>query len=201
MRQVTAPETEKGRYWAEARIKQLTGGDPVAARFMRQDFFEYLPRFKLLISGNHKPQLRTVDEAIRRRLHLIPFTVTITPEQQDHGLPDKLRAEWGGVLRWIIDGAVAWHSGGLRPPAAVVDATREYLTAEDTIAVWLDERMQLDPAAETLSSDAFGSFRDWAEKAGERPGTQKAFSEALVGHGFVKRRTKKGMVFEGVRTR
>jgi putative DNA primase/helicase len=77
---VTAVETEQGRRWAATRIKALTGGDPISARFMRQDFFEFTPQFKLLIAGNHKPSLRSVDEAIRRRLHLIPFNVTIAPE-------------------------------------------------------------------------------------------------------------------------
>jgi len=97
-RLVTATETEEGRRWAEARIKQLTGGDPVKARFMRQDFFEFLPQFKLFIAGNHKPALRGVDEAMRRRLHLIPFTVTIPPAERDPGLTDSLRAEWPAIL-------------------------------------------------------------------------------------------------------
>ena len=79
-RLVTAIETEEGRRWAESKIKALTGGDQIAARFMRQDFFEYAPQFKLVIAGNHKPGLRTVDEAIRRRFHLVPFTVTIPPQ-------------------------------------------------------------------------------------------------------------------------
>jgi putative DNA primase/helicase len=82
-RMVTAIETEDGRRWAESRIKHLTGGDPVKARFMRQDFFEYMPQFKLVIAGNHKPSLRSVDEAIRRRFNLLPFTVTIPPEKVD----------------------------------------------------------------------------------------------------------------------
>src|SRR5437879_4712884 len=76
-RLVTAIETEEGRRWAESKIKALTGGDRISARFMRQDFFEFTPAFKLVLAGNHKPGLRSVDEAIRRRLHLVPFTVTI----------------------------------------------------------------------------------------------------------------------------
>jgi putative DNA primase/helicase len=92
-RLVTAQETEEGRQWAEARIKTLTGGDPITARFMRQDFFTFAPQFKLFIAGNHKPGLRNVDEAMRRRLHLIPFTVSIPPGERDPDLPEKLRAE------------------------------------------------------------------------------------------------------------
>jgi putative DNA primase/helicase len=82
-RLVTAIETEEGKRWAESRLKRLTGGDPISARFMRQDFFEYLPQFKLVIAGNDKPGLSAVNEAIRRRLHLIPFVVTIPEEERD----------------------------------------------------------------------------------------------------------------------
>jgi putative DNA primase/helicase len=103
-RLVTAVETEEGRRWAESKIKALTGGDAIAARFMRQDFFEYVPQFKLLIAGNHKPGLRSVDEAIRRRFNLVPFTVTIPPEERDEGLPEKLKAELPGILAWMIRG-------------------------------------------------------------------------------------------------
>ena len=93
-RLVTVSETEKGRRWAESRIKQLTGGDMVSARFMRQDFFDYMPQFKLIVSGNHKPTLSTVDEAMRRRFNLLPFLVTIPAENRDPDLPDKLKEEW-----------------------------------------------------------------------------------------------------------
>jgi putative DNA primase/helicase len=88
-RLVTAIETEEGRRWAESRIKTLTAGDPVSARFMRQDFFDYVPQFKLMFAGNHKPGLRSVDEAIRRRFNLIPFTVTIPARERDKTLGDK----------------------------------------------------------------------------------------------------------------
>jgi P4 family phage/plasmid primase-like protien len=122
-RLVTATETEDGRRWAESKIKTLTGGDRIAARFMRQDFFEFTPVFKLVIAGNHKPGLRSVDEAIRRRLHLVPFTVTIPPAERDLSLSHKLRAEWGGILGWALEGCLEWQARGLNPPASVRDAT------------------------------------------------------------------------------
>src|SRR5271155_4119772 len=126
-RAVTATETEEGRRWAESRIKQLTGGDTISARFMRQDFFDFCPSFKLVIAGNHRPSLRSVDEAIRRRFHLIPFAVTIPPKERDGELTEKLKSEWPGILGWIIEGALEWKTEGLRPPAAVIDATAAYL--------------------------------------------------------------------------
>ena len=146
-RLVTATETEEGRRWAEAKIKTLTGGDQISARFMRQDFFDYLPQFKLMIAGNHKPGLRSVDEAIRRRFNLIPFTVTIPHEERDLELGDKLKAEWPGILQWMIDGCVDWQERGLAPPEVVTAATAAYLDAQDSIAAWLDECCDRDPNA------------------------------------------------------
>jgi putative DNA primase/helicase len=99
-RLVSAIETEEGRRWDESKLKALTGGDTISARFMRQDFFEYRPQFKLIIAGNHKPALRSVDEAIRRRLHLVPWNVVIPPAERDKKLGEKLRAEWPGILAW-----------------------------------------------------------------------------------------------------
>jgi putative DNA primase/helicase len=103
-RLVSVSETEEGRAWTESRIKQLTGGDPISARFMRQDFFEYRPQFKLLIIGNHKPSLRNVADAARRRFNLIPFIHK--PETPDRQLEEKLKSEWPGILRWAINGAL-----------------------------------------------------------------------------------------------
>ena len=97
-RMVCASETEEGRHWSEVRIKQLTGGDKIAARFMRQDFFEFVPQFKLTIIGNHQPELRNVDDAARRRANMAPFVHK--PEKPDRKLEEKLRAEWPGILRW-----------------------------------------------------------------------------------------------------
>ena len=115
-RLVTAVETEEGRRWAESKIKALTGGDKISARFMRQDFFEFTPQFKLLIAGNHKPGLRSVDEAIRRRFYLIPFTVTIPTAERDPELLEKLKTERPGILHWMIEGCLRWQQHGLAPP-------------------------------------------------------------------------------------
>jgi putative DNA primase/helicase len=168
-RLVTATETEQGRRWAESRIKQMTGGDPVAARFMRQDFFTYLPQFKLFVVGQRKPSLRRVDEAMRRRLHLIPFTVTIPEEEQDKELTEKLKAEWPGILAWMIEGCLEWQEQGLRKPEAVLKATGAYSASEDLIAQWRDECCTPDPMAWTSSADLYASWSAYAEAAGEHP--------------------------------
>ena len=194
-RLVTAQETEEGRRWAESRIKALTGGDPITARHMRQDFFTFSPVFKLLIAGNHRPGLRGVDEAIRRRMNLLPFTVTIPASDRDPELPEKLKAEWPGILAWAIEGCLEWQDSGLCPPAAVVDATADYLDAEDALASWFAECCMDDTdvnATPLPSSLLYSSWRTWAERAGEFVGPQKRFVQAMVSKGYVSERITKG---------
>ena len=196
---VSASETEEGRRWAESKIKQLTGGDVISARLMRQDFFDFLPAFKLFITGNHRPNLRSVDEAIRRRFHLIPFAVTIPPEERDPDLKTKLESEWAGILAWMIDGCLEWQAEDLRPPKAVADATAAYLEAEDAIAAWLDEKCERDPNAWSSSSSLFASWSAWATAAGEFVGAQKKLSQALVDRGFTIHNTNKARGIIGLR--
>lgn len=198
-RLVVAIETEEGRRWAESRIKSLTGGDRISARFMRQDFFEFTPQFKLLIAGNHKPGLRSVDEAIRRRFHLVPFVVTIPAEERDPHLKDKLKAEWPGILAWAIQGCLDWQKAGLRPPQAVLDATATYLEAEDAFAAWIDECCEIDPDGWENSAALYGSWRAWAERAGEFVGSAKRFGQALETRGFQANRTRTARGYSGLR--
>ena len=87
-------------------------GDKVTAWFMARDYFDFIPQFKLVISGNHKPGLRSVDEAMRRRLHMIAFAVTIPAVERDETLTDRLKAEWPGILAWMIEGCAQWRVAG-----------------------------------------------------------------------------------------
>ena len=196
---VTASETEKGRKWAEAKIKQLTGGDPIKARFMARDFFEYIPTFKLLIAGNHKPRLNTVDEAIRRRFNMVPFTVDIPLAQQDKALPEKLKAEWPGILQWMVEGCLAWQQGGLKPPKAVTAATEAYLNSQDALATWLDERCVQAPDAFEGRSNLFSSWSGWAMNAREPIGNASEFYEALASKGFPEHKKDGTRGFKGIK--
>jgi len=142
-RLVTASETEEGRAWAESRIKQMTGGDRISARFMRQDFFEYDPQFKLTIIGNHKPVLRNVDDAAKRRFLIVPFEKK--PKVPDLNLEEKLLAEAPAILQWMISGCLDWQVNGLVKPPIVVTATDEYFADQDLFAQWLGEACECDP--------------------------------------------------------
>jgi putative DNA primase/helicase len=202
-RLVTAQETEEGRRWAESRIKMLTGGDVVSARFMRGDFFEFQPQFTLLIAGNHKPGLRSVDEAIRRRFHLIPFTVTIGADERDETLPEKLKAEWPGILAWAIEGCLEWQRQGLNPPAVVRAATDAYLDGQDALGAWLEEACDVEPNAWTARTELYASWQAWAERSREFVLPRARLFDALEARGFAdKRQPGKGTRgFQGLRVR
>jgi putative DNA primase/helicase len=197
-RLVTAVETEEGRRWAESRIKALTGGDTISARFMRQDFFSFRPQFKLLIAGNHRPGLRSVDEAIRRRFQLLPFAVTIPPAERDPDLTRRLVAEWPGILHWMIKGCLWWQEKGLAPPPAVVEATAEYLEAEDALGAWMATCCERRATSKGMASALYASWKAWAERAGESPGSQKAFSQAVDARGIDSRKTNRGREYQGI---
>jgi putative DNA primase/helicase len=143
--------------------------------------------------------LNGVDESIRRRFHLIPFRVTIPVEERDAGLPEKLKAEWPGILRWLIEGALEWQKTGLQPPRAVTEATEAYLSAEDAIGAWLAERCAVDPDAWSSSSELFGSWSVWAHFAGEPTGTKKSFVQTLIGRGFPPMRKNDARGLKGLR--
>jgi putative DNA primase/helicase len=198
-RLVTASETQQGRRWDESRIKMLTGGDPVSARFMRQDFFQYMPHFKLFIAGNHKPRLRSVDVAIRRRFRLLPFMVTIPEAKRDPELKNKLRAEWPGILEWMLAGCADWQERGLAPPDAVMEATSAYLDAEDTLADWIEVCCFRNPNVSDTVQLLFASWTEWAEKAGERVGSKREFGDRLEEAGFKRERTNKAREIVGLK--
>jgi putative DNA primase/helicase len=186
-RLVVAQETQRGRRWDETKIKALTGGDRITARFMRQDFFDFDPTFKLFIAGNHKPRLQTIDEAMRRRLLLVPFTVQIPPAERDPNLLQKLEPERPAILRWVIDGCLEWQRIGLAPPAIVLDATDAYFADQDTLQQWLDECIyDAGPHAFTRQSELFTSWKSWCEERNYKPGSSMALSEALIDRGHEK---------------
>ena len=190
---VSSIETEQGRRWAESKVKSLTGGDKISARFMRQDFFEFFPQFKLFVAGNHKPAIRNIDEAMKRRLHLIPFTVTIPPERRDKHLQQKLMAERDGILAWAVQGCLAWQRDGLNPPDSVVSATDEYFEAEDAVGRWLEENCVFAANANSLTAELFNDWKQWCDAAGEFIGTQRRFSDLLITRGIEKWRNGTGL--------
>lgn len=177
-RLVTASESEAGKRWNEARVKQLTGGDLVTARFMRQDNFTYLPQFKLVFTGNHKPEIRDVDAAMRRRIQMVSFHTA--PKVVDKELGTKLREEWPAILAWMIAGCVQWQAQGLTPPQTVLDSTAAYFGDEDATGRWMAECLAPHDDATVTSQALYVSWREWANRNGEYAGSLKRMSAALI---------------------
>src|ERR1019366_2659312 len=198
-RLVTAAESEANRRLAEEVIKQITGGDMIAARYLYSEHFEFRPQFKLFLATNHKPRIRGTDVAIWRRIHLVPFTVTIPDDEQDKTLPAKLSSEAPGLICWAMNGLVAWQRSGLAAPNLVKNATCDYRTEQDVLRHFLDERCTPDPSAETPTSELYAAYKAWCEAGGESPLCKRDFGLALQERGFQKARSGDSRKWVGVR--
>jgi P4 family phage/plasmid primase-like protien len=200
-RLVAGSELPKGRTWDESVIKDLTGGDKMTARFMRQDFFDFDPQLTLLIAGNNMPSFRGVDEAIRARVVLVPFLVTIPPEKRDKDLDAKLRAEGPAILRWVIDGALDWQKRGLAVPAKVAAASDEYLDDEDTLGQFLADETEAESLHFVTTTDLHLRFTQWCEHQGLTAWTLRTLQKELKTRGYQDLRRNYGRGFLGLRLR
>jgi putative DNA primase/helicase len=180
MRFVTSIEVEDGRRFAESLVKQLTGGDRVRARRMRQDFWEFDPTHTVLLATNHKPEVRGTDNAIWRRIRLIPFTDTIPPDEQDKKLPEKLRAELRGILAWAVEGCLEWQLDGLRAPVEVRQATGEYRSEMDVVGAFLNECCVLGEDRTISAADLYRAYGEWCKDTGETQEKQRKFGSKLT---------------------
>ena len=198
-RLIHAQETEEGKRWAEAKIKEFTGGDKVVANFMRQDLFEFTPVGKLIFAGNHKPGLRSVDEAIRRRVHIVPFTVTIPPNERDHKLEDKLQEEHSGILQWMINGCLKWQEIGLVQPEVVKEATSSYMDMEDVLADWIAENLVHEEGSIAHLRDVYVNYVKFCEDAREKPLGTRRLTNNLLARGFELEKMMTGKFWKNLR--
>lgn len=197
-RLVTAQEAEGERRFAEAMLKNLTGNDTLTVRFLYSEFFEYKPEFKLFLATNHKPVIRGTDHAIWRRIHLLPFTVLISLEEQDKDLPDKLKNELPGILAWTVRGCLAWQSEGLAPPKSVIAATQEYREEMDILEGFLVECCVISTNAEARAGQLYETYREWCEKNGEKAISRRGFGVRLQEKGFKRARTSHYRMWKGI---
>jgi putative DNA primase/helicase len=195
-------EIENGRTLAEATVKQLTGGDIVRARHMREDFWSFTPTHKLFIAANHKPTVRGTDHAIWRRIRLIPFTVTIGEDKKDPQLLEKLLAERAGILRWAVEGCLEWQRrGGLCAPKEVVDATTTYRQEQDIVGEFIEDRCDVASHFVVVARDLHREYRGWCETNGHRELSAKSLGAQLVTRGFVTAKKNHQRCWTGLRVR
>lgn len=191
-------ETSQGARFDEAKLKDLTGGDTLTARFLNQEFFDFQPTHRIVIRGNHKPTINGTDEGIWRRLRLVPFTVSIPADEQDRDLLRKLEAELPGILNWALQGCREWKAEGLSPPVIIAEAVRQYREESDTLGRFIAECCEVRPLAQVKSSALFQRYQEFCEQAGERWVPAKDLPGEMQRRGFTWKRTKAGRLYEGV---
>lgn len=185
-RLAVAAETEQNRALATSLVKQLTGGDAIAARRMHKDFFRFTPTHKLVLSTNHRPVVKETKDAIWDRVHLVPWEVRFAPEKQDLALGEKLQSEAPGILRWIVEGCLEWQRLGLAAPPAVVAATAQYRTDMDTLGDFVAESCVMESAGRVSRPTLRKAYETWADEIGLRYKLDpKAFADALRERGCV----------------
>lgn len=209
---VRASEPEEGERLQEGLIKELTGGEPLLIRALHSDFVEARPVFKLTISGNHKPDIRGLDDGIWRRVLLVPFDVQIPKEKRDPALGEKLWAERAGILNWLIDGLIAYLEGGLQEPSDVLEATQEYRTESDPIGTFLDSACVVtgDATDSIPTKDLVQAFNFWMDQRGEGQwkdrtialrlkDKSRSWRSRVTGKGFSDRKSQGIMRYDGIR--
>ena len=195
---VSAQEVDQGCMIAESLVKTLTGGDKVTARLLYRDYFEFAPTHKLFLCTNHRPEIRGTDHAIWRRIKLVPFTVTIPPEEQDLGLLDKLKREAPGILAWAVKGCLLWQQVGLREPTEVSEATQEYRREQDTLAEFLAQCCVQEKTAEVRAGELHAAYRGWCVANGVEPLSAVRLSHSLADRGFAKNEDREGRFYVGI---
>ena len=197
---VTCVEPNKGARLNEGLIKQLTGGDPITARKLYGDEFEFIPEFKLWMATNYKPKIYGTDTGIWRRIHIIPFTIQIPDDKVDKNLKYKLSAELPGILRWAVEGCRMWQDEGLEMPQVVLNEVKEYRNEMDIISTFIDECCEIGNRFEIKSSEIYQSYKAWAKEGNEAEFSQRSFSDELSKR-FNKVKSRNGIIFKGIRTK
>ncbi|QLI45380.1 DNA primase [Bacillus pumilus] len=196
---VSAVESEEGQQLSEALVKQITGGEKMSARFLRQEYFEFTPEFKVFFTTNHKPIIKGGDNGIWRRIKLVPFTVTIPEEKIDADLPEKLKREMPGILRWIVDGCLKWQKEGLKDPKAIRNATQGYREDMDILGPFLNENCTIHEDASIEAKILYENYKKWCFQNDEIDLKNRSFYRQLEVRGFKKENgTKNKVYFKGL---
>jgi putative DNA primase/helicase len=195
---VSATEGEQQHKLAESLVKQLTGGDTIAACFKFKEYFEFRPQFKLWLATNHKPIIGGTDDGIWRRIRLVPFTVSFA-DRDDKQLSDKLRREAPGILRWMVEGLRQWRENGLMPPKEVLDATAQYRADEDLLMRFVADECEVGRGHETPARALYDRYKDWARRNHEQEMSERKFADGMKEHRWAKKATSTGRVYLGVK--
>lgn len=198
-------ELEQGSRFAEAKVKALTGGDPINARFMGENPFTFVPTHSLWLHANHQPEVKTGGPAFWRRLRQIPFVHTVPEDKRIEGLEDLLYSEEGpGILAWLVQGSVNYFRDGLDTPASVLAATEAYKNDTDTVTQFVGDRCELgSPNAQHMhvkTAVLRAAYESWCKSEGLEPVSARALTQQLTSRfGIESRRSTNARFYDGIR--
>jgi len=198
-RLVSVAEIGAGQRLNESLIKDVTGDDLITARFLHKEFFTYRPQFKILMFGNHMPDIKGTDKGIWRRLKLINFDQTISSKEKDTDLGKKLQAELSGILNWALQGCYDWFENGLQEPGVITDAINGYKFEMDPIAQWMDDNCRQGTGYTVQSSILYTNYSMWCKDQGlSYVQSNMALSKKLLEKGFKKMKSAGVMIWSGI---
>jgi P4 family phage/plasmid primase-like protien len=199
-RLVVAVEFDEKAVWDSGKLKKLTGGDRISARLMKQDYVEFEPTHTVMIASNNKPKIESLDQAIRRRVRLIPFDLKLPEENQDKKLKDKLKQEYPGILAWLIQGAGYWYQFGLPlMPQRVSEATADYFEESDVLAKWMEDCCERTDKHREKPIDLYRNWETYCKMIREAPGSPQQFAEQLKKREFRRVKSNGYWFYEGLR--
>lgn len=199
-RLVVVSETGESERLNEEQVKRLTSREPIKARRLYQQYVQFNPTHLILLQTNHKPRVAGTDHGIWRRLKLIPFSVTIPEANRDATLGSKLRSEYAGVLKWMVEGWKKYQREGLITPPSVLQATADYRSASDQVGLFIDEMCEVGPQHRCTSGQLYSAYSTWASEMGERPMSQRRFTQQLIERSqFQQTRSSSARGWSGIR--
>jgi putative DNA primase/helicase len=181
---VTAVEGDKESYLDEALLKSITGGDPIATRFLYQEYFDYIPTFKIFFATNYLPKISNSGHSIWRRIKIIHFNVVIPPEEQDKNLSSKLKSEASGILNWLLEGCYEWQKSSLNEPKAIKEAITNYRCSIDSANQFFKEVCKIGDEYVTTFADIYDGYRSWCSDNSYDPIKPMDFVHSLQDNGF-----------------
>jgi putative DNA primase/helicase len=188
LRHISINETRENGKLSEERLKNLTSNEQLEARFLNQNPFTFMPTHKTDLTTNHKPVIAGTDEGIWRRIHLVPFTITIPEEERDeHYRENYLMPELPGILNWMLKGLNEYNKLGLNPPKEIQAATRAYRTEMDVIEQWLDDNCHCLPQCSQMLHELHKNYLDYVSTEFGHAGvtlSKRKFGYALSDRGF-----------------
>jgi putative DNA primase/helicase len=195
---VTVSETDEGKRLGEALIKDITGNETMAARFLHANWFEFRPECKIWLGTNHRPDIRGGDQAIWDRVKLLPFAVRIPEREQDRELGDKLNEELPGILAWAVRGCLEWQGKGIGFPPEVINATKEYQVDVDALGAFIEDCCIVGPTLRGKPAQLYDAYDAWCRMNNEHAVSKKMFGMKLKDRGFTAGKTDSDRWWGGV---